>query len=171
MESLGGSAGTLLQMRQWQNNTIGCVYARRPDGRLRHRQALIGLPRKNGKSALGSSMGLHGLIMGDYGSQVFSCAADKDQARIVFNVAKRMVEMDPQLDDRNGGLIHVYRDALEYTEKGSVYKVLSSEAFTKEGLNPTVIVYDELHAAPTDELYNVMSLAQGARKDPLLRSE
>src|ERR1039458_1171874 len=86
MESLGGSAGTLLQMRQWQNNTIGCVYARRPDGRLRHRQALIGLPRKNGKSALGSSMGLHGLIMGDYGSQVFSCAADKDQARIVFKI-------------------------------------------------------------------------------------
>ncbi len=163
-ESLGGSAGTLLQMRNWQINTIGCVYARRPDGRFRHRQALIGLPRKNGKSAIGSSMGLHGLIMGDYGSEVYSCAADKDQARIVFNVAKRMVEMDPELS----AIIKVTRDALEYTEKGSIYKVISSEAFTKEGLNPTVIVYDELHAAPTDELYNVMSLAQGSRKNPLM---
>lgn len=167
-ESLGGRAGTLLKMRQWQNNTIGCVYARRPDGRLRHRQALIGLPRKQGKSALGSSMGLHGLVMGDYGSEIYSCAADKDQARIVFNVAKRMVELDPQLDDRQGGIIHVYRDVLEYAEKGSIYKVISSEAFTKEGLNPNVIVYDELHAAPTDELYNVMTLAQGSRRDPLL---
>ena len=102
--------------------------------------------------------------MGPQGSEVYSCAADKDQARIVFNVAKRMVELDPDLSD----MIRVYRDALEYTEMGSIYKVLSSEAFTKEGLNPSVVVYDELHAAPTDELYNVMVQAFGARKDPLL---
>jgi phage terminase large subunit-like protein len=92
-----------------------------------------------------------------------SCAADKEQARIVFGVAKRMVELDPQLSD----IIKPYRDALEYTQRGSVYKVLSSEAFTKEGLNPSVIIYDELHAAPTDELYNVMSMAQGSRFNPL----
>jgi phage terminase large subunit-like protein len=140
------------------------LYARRPDFRLRHRQALIGLPRKNGKSAIGSSYGLDGLVNGAAGSEVYSCAADKDQARIVFNVAKKMVELDPQLSE----VITVYRDTLEYTEKGSIYKVLSSEAFTKEGLNPTTIVYDELHAAPTDELYNVMALAQGTRIDPLL---
>jgi phage terminase large subunit-like protein len=75
-----------------------------------------------------------------------------------------MVELDPDLS----GMIKVYRDALEYSERGSIYKVLSSEAFTKEGLNPSVVVYDELHAAPTDELYNVMVQAFGARKDPLL---
>jgi phage terminase large subunit-like protein len=164
-ESWGGSAGTLIRMRQWQTDDITYrVYARRPDGRLRHREALIGLPRKNGKSALGSSFGLHGLVMSTEGAEVYSCAADKDQARIVFNVAKRMVELDPELS----AMIKVYRDALEYTDKGSIYKVLSSEAFTKEGLNPSVVVYDELHAAPTDELYNVMVQAFGARKDPLL---
>lgn len=164
-ESWGGSAGTLLKMRNWQvDDVISRVYARRPDFRLRHREALIGLPRKNGKSALGSSFALHGLVMGDDGTEVYSCAADKDQARIVFNVAKRMVELDPDLSS----MIKVYRDALEYTDKGSIYKVLSSEAFTKEGLNPVVVVYDELHAAPTDELYNVMAQAFGARRDPLL---
>jgi phage terminase large subunit-like protein len=163
-ESWGGSAGTLLRMRPWQIRDASCVFARRPDGRLRHREALIGLPRKNGKSALGSSYGLYGLISTTEGAEVYSCAADKDQARIVFNVAKRMVELDEDLS----GMIKVYRDALEYTDNGSIYKVLSSEAFTKEGLNPSMVVYDELHAAPTDELYNVMVQAFGARKDPLL---
>lgn len=162
-DSVGGPVGELLHMRQWQTNTSGMVYARRPDGRLKHREALIGLPRKNGKSALGSSFGLYGLVMGSPGSEVYSCAADKDQARIVFGVAKAMVEADPFLSD----LIRVYRDALEYTDTGSVYKVLSSEAFTKEGLNPTTILFDELHALPNDELYNVMAQAQGARRDPL----
>jgi phage terminase large subunit-like protein len=142
----------------------GMVHARRPDGRLRHREAMIGLPRKNGKSALGSAVGLYGLMMGSDGSEIYSAAADKEQARIVFGVARRMVELDPFLSDQ----ITPYRDALEYTSTGSVYKVLSSEAFTKEGLNPTEIIYDELHAAPTDELYNVLAEAQGARIDPLL---
>lgn len=162
-ESVGGHAGELLALRPWQNELTGMVHARRADGRLRHREALIGLPRKNGKSALGSGLGLYGLMMGSDGSEIYSCAADKDQARIVFGVARRMVETDPFLSEQ----ITCYRDTLEYTSTGSTYKVLSSEAFTKEGLNPTEIIYDELHAAPTDELYNVMAEAQGARIDPL----
>jgi phage terminase large subunit-like protein len=162
-ESVGGHAGELLRLRPWQNELTSMVHARRPDGRLRHREALIGLPRKNGKSALGSGLGLYGLMMGSDGSEIYSCAADKEQARIVFGVARRMVETDPFLSEQ----ITCYRDTLEYTSTGSTYKVLSSEAFTKEGLNPTEIIYDELHAAPTDELYNVMAEAQGARIDPL----
>lgn len=167
-DGIAASAGELIKMRQWQRNLAGAIYARRKDGRYKHRQALIGLPRKNGKSALGSSFALHGLIMAGQGAEVYSCAADKDQARIVFGVTKRMVQMDPELDSEQGGIIKIYRDALEYVETGSVYKVLSSEAITKEGLNPNVVVYDELHGAPTDELYNVMSLGSGTRKDPLL---
>jgi phage terminase large subunit-like protein len=96
-ESWGGSAGTLLRMRPWQVDISSYTFARRPDGRLRHREALIGLPRKNGKSALGSSFGLYGLIASTEGAEVYSCAADKDQARIVFNVAKRPERHDPGL--------------------------------------------------------------------------
>jgi phage terminase large subunit-like protein len=165
-QSLGGDAGTLIKMRPWQHNITSMVYARRADGRFRHRQALIGLPRKNGKSAIASSLGIYGLVMGQPGAEVYSCAVDKDQARIVFGVAKRMVEADEELS----GEIRVYRDMMEYTSTGSIYKVLSSEAPTKEGLNPTVIIYDELHAAPTDELYDVMTLSQGSREDPLFIS-
>lgn len=162
-ESVGGRAGELLRLRGWQNELTSKIHARRPDGRLRHREVLVGLPRKNGKSALGSGLALYGLVMGSDGSEIYSCASDKDQARIVFGVAKRMVELDEKLS----GLITCYRDVLEYNQTGSTYRALSSEAFTKEGLNPSQIYYDELHAAPTDELYNVMAEAQGARIDPL----
>jgi phage terminase large subunit-like protein len=163
-DSMGGRAGEPIVLRDWQRTVLSMAFARRPDNRRRHRQALIGLPRKNGKSAIGSGVGLYGLLMSGQGAEVYSCAADKEQARIVFGVARAMVENNSELKD----LITVYRDALEVPSTGSVYKVVSSEAFTKEGLNPSMVIYDELHAAPTDELYNVMSLAMGARRNPLL---
>lgn len=163
-DSMGGRAGEAIVLRPWQRNVLGRIFAKRPDGKRKHRQALVGLPRKNGKSALGSGIGLYGLLMSGSGAEVYSCAADKEQARIVFGVAKEMVANSQELSD----MIKPYRDALVVESTGSVYKVVSSEAFTKEGLNPSLVVYDELHAAPTDELYNVMSLAMGARRNPLL---
>lgn len=163
-ESLGGRSGQLITLRPWQQNLFSMLYARREDGRLRHRRALIGVPRKNGKSAVGSGFGLYGLLASGDGAEVYSCAADKDQARIVFGVARRMVEMDEGLSEH----IKVFRDVLEVPETGSTYKALSSEAFTKEGLNPSLVLFDELHAQPDDELYDVMSNAFGARIDPLM---
>jgi len=74
-----------------------------------------------------------------------------------------MVENSPEL----AAITKTYRDAIEVPGTGSVYRVLSSEAFTKEGLSPTLVIYDELHAAPNDELWNVMTLAQAARLDSL----
>lgn len=121
------------------------------------------MARKNGKSVLGSGLALHGLLLGPAGAEVYSCAADRDQARIVFGSARRMVEMSSELSKH----IRVYRDALEIVKTGSIYRVLSSEAYSKEGLSPTLVLYDELHAAPNDDLWNVMTLAQAARLDAL----
>lgn len=163
-ESLGGRSGSLIKLRPWQVNWQSALYARRPDGRYRHRRGLIGLPRKNGKSATGSGLAISGLIDSGDGAEVYSCAADKEQARIVFGVAKRIVELDPELSE----VIKVYKDVLEVPDSGSTYRVLSSEAFTKEGLNPSLVLFDEVHAQPNDELYDVMSNAFGARRDPLL---
>jgi phage terminase large subunit-like protein len=95
-------------------------------------------------------------VLGPTGGEVYSCAADKDQARIVFNTARRMVEMDPELSD----LLKVYRDVIEVPATGSVYKALSAEAFTKEGLNPHLVLFDEVHAQPNRELWDVMALAR-----------
>lgn len=163
-DSVGGSAGEPMVMRHWQTDMISRLLARRADGRLRHRQALIGEPRKNGKSALGAGIGLYGLAFGPKGGEVFSCAADKEQARIVFGVAKKMIELEPFFNGR----FRLYRDAIEFPATGSVYRVLSAEAFTKEGLNPHLVLFDEVHAQPTRELWDVMALATGARVEPLI---
>ncbi|TKG58908.1 terminase large subunit [Prauserella endophytica] len=163
-DSVAASAGTLLSFRPWQRMLLQHVLARRPDGRLRHRQALVGVARKNGKSALGAVVGLGGLVLGPQGGEVYSCAADKEQARIVFGTARRMVELDPELSE----LLKLYRDAIEFPKTGSVYRVLSAEAFTKEGLNPHQVVFDEVHAQPNRELWDVMALAMGARPEPLM---
>lgn len=163
-DSVGGSAGELMVMRQWQTDMVGRIFARRPDGRLKHRQALVLLPRKNGKSALGAGIALFGLFDGPGGGEVYSCAADKEQARIVFGTAKKMIEMEPRFT----GYFKTYRDAIEFTPNGSVYRVLSAEAYTKEGLNPHLVIFDEVHAQPNRDLWEVMSLATGARKEPLM---
>ena len=162
-DSVGGLAGEPLRLRDWQIKLLQHLFARRDDGRLRHKTALIGLPRKSGKSALGSGIALHGLLLGPRGAEVYSCAADREQARIVFGSAKQMVENSPELS----AVTKTYRDAIEVPSRGSVYRVLSSEAFTKEGLSPTLVIYDELHAAPNRELWHVMTLAQAARYDAL----
>ena len=157
-DSIAGLAGSPLVLREWQKELIRHVFA--GDGeRYRHRTSLIGQPRKNGKSALASVFGLYGLILGARGAEVYSVAAEKEQARIVFADAKRMVEASPELS----AITKLYRDAIELPKAGSVYRVLSAEAFSKEGLNPSLTVFDELHAQPNRELFDVMSLAMGAR--------
>ena len=163
-DSVGGQAGVPLLLRPWQRKLVENVFARRPkDSRLRHKVALIGLPRKGGKSAIGSGIALYGLFMGPRGGEVYSIAAEKEQARIVFGTAKAMVEMSPDLSAQ----AKLYRDAIEIPSTGSVYRVLSAESYSKEGLSPTLVLADEVHAMPTRELWDVMTLAQAARYDAL----
>ena len=164
-DSVASPAGKLLELRPWQRELLKHILARREDGRFTHRTALVGMSRKNGKSALAASMGLAGLTLGGNGSEIYSCAADRDQARIVFGTAKRMIEMDSELSS----MFTLYRDAIEFKDKGSVYRVLSAEAYSKEGLNPSpLVIFDEVHAQPSWDLWNVLSLAGGARADSLL---
>jgi len=163
-DTVAGRSGLPLVLRDWQKELLDHIFARRVDGMLKHRTALVGMPRKNGKSAIGSGIALWSLFMGEAGGEIYSCAADRDQARIVFGDAKRMIEAEPELFEQ----AKLYRDAIEIPATGSIYRVLSSEAFTKEGLSPTLVVYDELHAAPNRELFDVMTLGMGARRQPML---
>jgi phage terminase large subunit-like protein len=94
-DTIAGQAGQLLVLRDWQKELLNHIFAVRKDGKLKHRTALVGMPRKNGKSALGSGIGLWSLFMGVAGGEIYSCAADKDQAKIVFGDAKRMIEAEP----------------------------------------------------------------------------
>ncbi len=157
-DSVAGRAGEPLVLRDWQKELILNVFARE-NGGLRHQTALVGMPRKNGKSALGSVLALYSLVLGPRGGEVYSVAAEKEQARIVFADAKKIIEASEELT----ALTTLYRDAIEVKSLGSVYRVLSAEAYSKEGLNPHFVLFDELHAQPSRELYDVMQLGMGAR--------
>jgi phage terminase large subunit-like protein len=163
-DTVAGRSGQQIVLRDWQKKLLDNIFAVRDDGRFKNRTAYVGMPRKNGKSALSSGIALWGLFMGEAGGEIYSCAADRDQARIVFGDAKKMIEAEPELMAQ----AKLYRDAIEIPSTGSVYRVLSSEAYTKEGLSPTLVIMDELHALPNRELFDVMQLGMGARREPLL---
>lgn len=163
-ESIGGRAGELVVLRPWQLALLDAMLAEDDEGRLRYRTALVGMARKNGKSALGAGLALWGLFLGPEGGEVYSCAGTRDQARIVFGSAKRMVELDPELS----GIAKVYRDAIELPASGSVYRPLSREAGVSEGLSPHLVIFDEVHVQPDRELWDVMELGTAARTDPLM---
>lgn len=140
-------------------------------GLLRYRRAIIGLPRKNGKSLLGTAIALEHLVYGPHGGQVYSAAADRQQAKIVFGEARQQVLNKPALSR----VIKVYRDALEYPAKGSVYRALSADAQRAHGLGPSLVVADELHAWPSsasnvrgDELWDALVTGSGDRPESLV---
>lgn len=154
-----------MRLRPWQRELLDDLFTLRPDGYRQYRTALIGLPRKNGKSGLCSGLALYGLIAdGELGAEVYSCAGDKDQAKVVFGEAKRMVQADPDLSDS----LTVYKDAIEHKATNSVYRALSADAELKQGLNPYLVIFDEVHVQPNDALWNAMLLGMGVRRQPLL---
>jgi phage terminase large subunit-like protein len=159
-DGIAGRAGQALVLRPWQKELLRHLYARDEKGGLLASTALIGMPRKNGKSALSSAaIGLYSLLAeGINGGEVIAVAAEKEQARIVFGEAKRMVE-DSELSE----LVQVYKDSIFVPSTNSVFKVVSAEAYSKEGLNPSRVIMDELHAHKTRDLYDVFSLAMGNR--------
>ena len=158
-DSVAGKAGEKLILREWQKEILRGVFARDEDGGLRHRVSLLGVARKNGKSALGSVIAAFGLMdVKTQGAEIYSVAADRNQARIVFEDTKRMIA-NSELNEH----VKIYRDAILVPATNNVYRVLSADAPRHEGLSPTMVLFDELHAQPNRQLFDVMSLAQGAR--------
>lgn len=117
----------------------------RPDGTRRFRRAYIEIPKKNGKSTIASGIGLY-LLVGDReaGGEIYSCAADREQAGIVHGEAIRMVDSSPGLSK----ILHINRSTynISFARTQSWYRALSAEAETKEGLNAHGLIIDELHA-------------------------
>ena len=158
-ESVAGRAGSRMVLRDWQNDLIRNIYAVDEDGGFLRKLCLIGMPRKNGKSALASHLAVFDTFLGVQGGETYSVAVTRDQARIVFSEAKRVVEMHEDLRK----IAKLYRDAIEVPSRNSVYRVLSAEAGAAEGLNASSIWFDELHAQPNRKMFDVMSLSMAAR--------
>ena len=103
---------------------------------------------------------------GEPSAEVYGAAADRQQASIVFDVAKQMVEMTPALLKRSK-IMGATKRIVNYSNAG-FYQVLSAETGTKHGLNVSGLVFDEIHAQPNRKLYDVLTKGSGdAREQPL----
>lgn len=152
----------------WQEQAIRDIYGIvKQDGTRQFRTVYIEIPKKNGKSEIAAGIALKQLAAdGEQRGEVYSCAADKNQASIVFDVAVDMVELCPALKKRIK--YEKAKKQMIYLPTNSKYKVLSADAKTKHGFNISSVVFDELHAQPNRELYDVMTKGSGdARTQPL----
>lgn len=132
----------------------------------RFTSALFAVARKNAKSTLASAILLYCLCCEpEDGAQVISAATTFDQASIIFRVSKRMVEKTPDLAEAFG--LQTWAKSISRVETGSSYKALHAKASTQDGLNPSHVGLDEIHAHKTPDLLNVLQSAAGARANPL----
>jgi hypothetical protein len=145
---------------------VGSLFGwHRSDGLRRFRTAYCAVPRKNGKSTLSAGIALYLLVAdGEQGAEVYSAATTRDQARIVFDEAKRMVRSSPALGRR----VQVLINNLNVEASASRFMPLSSDASSMDGLNVHGAIIDELHAHKTRHVVDVLETATGARRQPLL---
>ena len=160
--------GKCFDLLPWQDKIVSEVFGTiKEDGYRQYNTAYVEIPKKMGKSELAAAIALY-LTCGDseWGAEVYGCASDRQQASIVFDVAVEMINQCPSLKKRTK--IIASQKRIVYLPLNSYYQVLSSESYTKHGLNVHGVVFDELHAQPNRALYDVMLHGSGdARKQPL----
>lgn len=164
----GTWAGKAFTLLPWQEQIIRDLFGVvKPNGYRQFNTAYIEIPKKMGKSELAAAVALL-LCCGDNEerAEVYGCAADRQQAAIVFDVAADMVKMCPALHRRVKILASQKR--MVYLPTNSFYQVLSAEAYSKHGFNIHGVVFDELHTQPNRKLFDVMTKGSGdARMQPL----
>lgn len=164
----GTWAGKPFELIDWQERIIRDIFGTiKPNGYRQFTTAYVEIPKKMGKSELAAAVALL-LTCGDgeERAEVYGCAADRQQATIVFDVAADMVRMCPALNRRVKILASQKR--IVYQPTNSFYQVLSAEAYSKHGFNIHGVVFDELHTQPNRKLFDVMTKGSGdARMQPL----
>ena len=142
------------ELMDWQEQIIRDVFGTiKPNGYRQFNMAYVEIPKKNGKSELAAAVALLLLCEGEQRGEIYSCAADKNQAKIVFDVAADMVRFSKSLSKR----IKIYESQkkLEYLPTKSTYQVLSADVSNKHGFNTHGVIFDELHTQPNRKLYDV----------------
>ena len=164
----GTWAGKPFELIDWQEQIVRDLFGiLKPNGYRQFNTAYVEIPKKMGKSELAAAVALL-LTCGDgeERAEVYGCAADRQQAAIVFDVAADMVRMCPALSRRVKILASQKR--IIYKPTNSFYQVLSAEAYSKHGFNIHGVVFDELHTQPNRKLFDVMTKGSGdARMQPL----
>lgn len=125
------------------------------------------MARKNGKTALIAALVLVHLVgpESEINGEIYSVATEREQAGQVYKMAAQMVRLDPDLESRLRCIDST--KTITCYSNGSFYRAVSSESGSKHGLNPSVVIYDELAQAKNRELYDVMDTSMGAREEPL----
>lgn len=141
-------------------------FRNREDGGRRFTMALLAIARKNAKSTLAAAILLYCLCYeNEEGAQCITAATTGDQARIIFNICKRMLDKSPDLIDAFD--LQSFANAIVYPEIGGNLRPINAHASTQDGLNPSHTALDEIHAHKTADLLNVLQSAAGARQNPL----
>lgn len=160
--------GQPFELIDWQEQIIRDIFGvLKPNGYRQFNTAYIEIPKKQGKSELAAAVALY-LLCADFepGAEVYGCAADRNQAQIVFDVALAMVKRCPVLASKMN--IKASQKEMEYIPTGSKYKALSADVANKHGFNTHGVIFDELHTQPNRKLYDVMLKGSGdARMQPL----
>jgi len=160
----GSMALQSLTLEKWQKEDIikPLFGWKKPDGSRKYKITYIEIPRKNGKTTLAAAVGLALLFIdGEEGAEIYSAAAERDQAAISFEIASNMVLNNPTLK-RKG---QVWKKSIVYGS--SFYKAISADANTKHGYNCHGILFDELHVQKNRNLYDALQGGTASRDQPL----
>ena len=164
----GKWAGTRFWLLPWQEQLIRDIFGIvKQDGNRQFRTAFVEICKKVGKSELAAAIALYLLYADNEPSaEVYGAAADRQQASIVFDVARQMVEMSPALMKRSK-LMSATKRIVNYGNAG-FYQVLSAEVGSKHGFSISGLVFDEIHTQPNRQLYDVLTkYSSDARQNPL----
>ena len=165
--SKGKLAGKKVVLELWEKAYLASVYGFIDiEGYRKHQRVVLIVGKKNGKSLLDSIMGLYGLVGdGEGGPEIYAVATKRDQAKIVWQEAKRMVQKSPALRKRIRTLTYdIFSDFND-----GVFKALASDADSLDGLNIHVVIMDEWHQWKNGRaLYNIMADGITAREQPLI---
>lgn len=164
--TLGGSYyGQPFKVLDFQREVINDIYRLDDEGKRRHRTYLLGLPRKNAKTTLAAALGVFHLIADDADKAPVAIAAagDRQQARLVFDEVRRMIQANEDL----ASVCTVYRNEVKCHRNGGTFRVVSADAGLQQGLNPSFVVIDEYHVHKTAELFDALTLGSATRSQPL----
>lgn len=166
-------AGAPFELPPWEQAIVGCIFGwKRLDGTRRYRDVFIYLPKKSGKTTLGAGLLLCAWMLDhEFGAEIYSAAASRDQAAKVFRHVAGMVKIEPELrkrlriyGDKGGSSVRSILNASEL----SSYQPLSADAGVEDGFKPHIVIVDELHRHKKPDLAELLRRSTGASVSPLI---
>ena len=164
--SKGKWAGKPVILELWQKAFIQALFGfvDKETGLRKYKKGILFVGRKNGKSTIDAGLGTYMLTSaGEGGAEIYSVATKKDQAKVVWEEAKRMIKKSPVLAKRVRTLVN----GLFYDKTESFFKALASDSNSLDGLNAFFVIGDEIHAWKDKNLLDVMYDSMSAREEPL----